>query len=87
MSKWSDWAVTTNYPSIKPSYGMNCGTDYKVDVVFKVRTGKGHWRRSRYLYVCNDNTAYLLGSDAGVHYITKELPSELEAKVRKSLQN
>lgn len=51
------------------------------DVVFKVRTGKGYWRSSKYLYVCNNNTIYLLGSDAGIHHITEELPSNLEAKL------
>lgn len=51
-------------------------------VVFKVRTGKGYWRGSKYLYVCNNNTIYLLGSDAGIHHVTEELPSNLEAKVR-----
>lgn len=65
MSKWNDWAITTKFPPIKPGYGMNCRTDYKIDVVFKVRTGKGYWRGSKYLYVCNNNTIYLLGSDAG----------------------
>ncbi|NUN81112.1 hypothetical protein HUV16_27385, partial [Bacteroides ovatus] len=39
MSKWNDWAITTKFPPIKPGYGMNCRTDYKIDVVFKVRTG------------------------------------------------
>lgn len=82
MSKWNDWAVSTKYPPIKSGYGMNCRTDYKIDVVFKVRTGKGYWRSSKYLYVCNNNTIYLLGSDAGIHHITEELPSNLEAKVR-----
>lgn len=38
MSKWNDWAITTKFPPIKPGYGMNCRTDYKIDVVFKVRT-------------------------------------------------
>lgn len=51
-------------------------------VVFKVRTGKGYWRGSKYLYVCNNNTIYLLGSDAGIHHVTEELPNNLEAKVR-----
>lgn len=46
MSKWNDWAITTKFPPIKPGYGMNCRTDYKIDVVFKVRTGKGYWRGS-----------------------------------------
>lgn len=64
MSKWNDWAVSAKYPPIKLGYGMNCRTDYKIDVVFKVRTGKGYWRSSKYLYVCNNNTIYLLGSDA-----------------------
>lgn len=68
MSKWNDWAITTKFPPIKPGYGMNCRTDYKIDVVFKVRTGKGYWRGSKYLYVCNNNTIYLLGSDAGATY-------------------
>lgn len=40
------------------------------------------WRGSKYLYVCNNNTIYLLGSDAGIHHVTEELPSNLEAKVR-----
>lgn len=78
----ADWAITTKFPPIKPGYGMNCRTDYKIDVVFKVRTGKGYWRGSKYLYVCNNNTIYLLGSDAGIHHVTEELPSNLEAKVR-----
>lgn len=82
MSKWNDWAITTKFPPIKPGYGMNCRTDYKIDVVFKVRTGKGYWRGSKYLYVCNNNTIYLLGSDVGIHHVTEELPSNLEAKVR-----
>ena len=30
----------------------------------------------------NNNTIYLLGSDAGIHHVTEELPSNLEAKVR-----
>lgn len=55
---------------------------WRIDVVFKVRTGKGYWRGSKYLYVCNNNTIYLLGSDAGIHHVTEELPSNLEAKVR-----
>ena len=38
--------------------------------------------QSGYLYVCNNNTIYLLGSDAGIHHVTEELPSNLEAKVR-----
>ena len=82
MSKWNDWAVSAKYPPIKLGYGMNCRTNYKIDVVFKVRTGKGYWRSSKYLYVCNNNTIYLLGSDAGIHHITEELPSNLEAKIR-----
>lgn len=32
--------------------------------------------------VGNNNTIYLLGSDAGIHHVTEELPSNLEAKVR-----
>ena len=47
-----------------------------------LEAGKGYWRGSKYLYVCNNNTIYLLGSDAGIHHVTEELPSNLEAKVR-----
>lgn len=54
---------------------------YKV-LLPNISIGKGYWRGSKYLYVCNNNTIYLLGSDAGIHHVTEELPSNLEAKVR-----